>query len=102
MTGNFGEEAVPTRRSEMKFKRATMTLVSASVVVLGGLAVLPAAAFASSPSSLWVNATGAVAPSATTGTSCANPGFTTIQAALDAAPANATVHVSRSSAPSPS
>ena len=66
---------------------ATFTLA------LGGLAVLPAAAFASSPSSLWVNATGAVAPSATTGTSCANPGFTTIQAALDAAPANATVHV---------
>jgi hypothetical protein len=77
----------------MKLKRATITLVSASFVVMAGLAVLPNTAFASSPRSLWVNAAGTVAPSATTGTSCASPGFTTIQAAIDVAPANANVHI---------
>ena len=77
----------------MKFKRSAMTLASASVVALGGLLVLPATAFASSPHSLWVNATGTVPVGATTGTSCAAPGFTAIQPAITAAPAKATIHV---------
>jgi len=77
----------------LRFKRATATLVSTSIVVMAGLMVLPDPAFASSANQLWVNTAGTVPAHATTGTSCTMPGFTTIQSAVDAAPADATIHV---------
>jgi hypothetical protein len=71
------------------------------VVALAGLATLPAAASAASPATLWVapapvvvsSALSATPTVATAGTSCANPGYHTIQSAIAAAPAGATINI---------
>jgi hypothetical protein len=74
----------------MKLKRATITFVSASIVVMAGLVVLPNTAFASSADSLWVNSG---APVSGHHNSCTTPGYTTIQAAIAAAPSGAKIHI---------
>jgi hypothetical protein len=80
----------------MKLKRATITLVSASIVVMAGLVVLPNTAFASSPKSLWVNSAATVGGHEN---SCTTPGFNSVQAAIAAAPASATIHICPGSGP---
>jgi hypothetical protein len=79
----------------MKLKRATFTLVSASIVVTAGLVVLPTTASAASPwshssNSLWVNQSATVSGHHN---SCTTPGYTTVSAAIAAAPSGATIHV---------
>jgi len=94
--GDVIEIAVPMRRSKMKVKRATITLVSASIVVMAALAVVPSTAFASPSKSLWVNSAATVT---VPGKSCTTPGFNTVQAAINAAPAGATIHICSGSGP---
>ncbi|MGH9018360.1 MAG: hypothetical protein ACRDY1_11485 [Acidimicrobiales bacterium] len=76
----------------MKLKRATITLVSASIVVMAGLVVLPTTASASPTTSLWVNS-GATVSATGRHNSCTSPGYTTVQSAIDAAASGATIHV---------
>jgi hypothetical protein len=71
------------------------------VAALAGLVALPPAASAAPPATLWVAPPPIVVSSAvsnapatvTTGTSCANPGYHTIQSAIAAAPAGATINI---------
>src|SRR5271163_1566547 len=74
----------------MKLRRASLGMVLGGVLVMGGLAVLPGAASASPSTTLWVN--NAVAPSGSHN-SCTSPGYSTIQAAINAALPGKTVEV---------
>ncbi len=82
----------------MKLKRVTITLVSASIVVMAGLVVLPTTAFASSSKSLWVNSAATI-PVTGPKNSCTTPGFNSVQAAIAAAPSGATIHICPGSGP---
>ena len=64
----------------MRSKR-TLFVALAAVAVAGAMALPASVAGASSPSKLWVN--GSAVPVGGTGTSCAAPGYTSIQAAIN-------------------
>lgn len=57
---------------------------------VGGLAIAPAAANAAGPTTLWVSTQATVTGN---GTGCGNPGFNSIQDAVNAAPAGSTIQV---------
>ena len=73
--------------------RRSLALMAASAVALiAGLVSLPASvAGAAAPSGLWVSNVATLAPAP--GTACTHPGYSTIQAAIDAATSGATIHV---------
>ena len=64
--------------------------VSATTVAVAAALIAPTAADASSPGTLWVNSGTTVTGN---GTSCAAPGYNTIQAAINAASPQATIEV---------
>jgi hypothetical protein len=77
----------------MNLKRAALTVLSASVVLLAGLVMVPSQAVASpAAKNLWVNSQGTVSATGPHN-SCTAPGFTAIQAAIDVASPGATIHV---------
>jgi hypothetical protein len=67
-------------------KLQTLAVVAA---VAGGSAILSGAAIAAAPSTLWVSS----ATVSTADSSCAKPGYNTIQSAISAAPAGATIEI---------
>lgn len=77
----------------MRASRSLITLTAAAIAVLAGLAAVPATASAATAAParpLWV-ATAATVPG--NGTSCAHPGYQSIQSAVNAAPSSATIQV---------
>src|SRR5271154_3756493 len=71
-------------------RRGTIASVLAMTAALTTIALAPGAASASFANTLWVSA---ATPARGAGTSCANPGFNTIQAAVNAAPSGASINV---------
>jgi hypothetical protein len=70
--------------------RALTYCVAAATAGVAAMLVIPASASTAAGSTLWVSSATTVAGN---GTSCAAPGFNTIQAALDAAPSGSHVNV---------